>query len=229
MIAAGRHHRRTGPDLPRLHRRRAACHSGPAQLPGLPQVHLHVGEPRGLPRHPRRQDAQAGRHRQRRHHRHQGRLSWRHQPDVLRRQGHDRRASGSSRSAARPVARASRRSGPARASATSATPSRSTSRRSDSQCVREYCGHGIGRVFHEDPQVLHYGEPGTGIELRPGMTFTIEPMVNVGKRARPAAAGRLDRRHPGSLAVGPVGTHRAGHRERLRGADPGRRRAAPRP
>jgi methionyl aminopeptidase len=48
--------------------------------------------------------------------------------------------------------------------------------------VREYCGHGIGRVFHEDPQVLHYGEPGTGMELREGMTFTIEPMVNVGKR-----------------------------------------------
>jgi methionyl aminopeptidase len=48
--------------------------------------------------------------------------------------------------------------------------------------VREYCGHGIGREFHEDPQVLHYGEPGTGLELEPGMTFTIEPMVNVGKR-----------------------------------------------
>ena len=48
--------------------------------------------------------------------------------------------------------------------------------------VREYCGHGIGRVFHEDPQVLHYGEPGTGLELREGMTFTIEPMVNAGKR-----------------------------------------------
>jgi len=48
--------------------------------------------------------------------------------------------------------------------------------------VREYCGHGIGRTFHEDPQVLHYGEPGTGLELREGLTFTIEPMVNVGKR-----------------------------------------------
>jgi methionine aminopeptidase type I len=48
--------------------------------------------------------------------------------------------------------------------------------------VREYCGHGIGREFHEDPQVLHYGRPGTGLELVPGMTFTIEPMVNAGKR-----------------------------------------------
>ncbi|MET0985627.1 MAG: type I methionyl aminopeptidase [Steroidobacteraceae bacterium] len=48
--------------------------------------------------------------------------------------------------------------------------------------VREYCGHGIGRIFHEDPQILHYGEPGTGEELIPGMIFTIEPMVNAGKR-----------------------------------------------
>jgi methionyl aminopeptidase len=48
--------------------------------------------------------------------------------------------------------------------------------------VREYCGHGIGKVFHEDPQVLHYGEPGTGLELKQGMTFTIEPMINAGKR-----------------------------------------------
>lgn len=48
--------------------------------------------------------------------------------------------------------------------------------------VREYCGHGIGRVYHEDPQVLHYGSPGTGVELKPGMTFTVEPMVNAGAR-----------------------------------------------
>ncbi len=52
----------------------------------------------------------------------------------------------------------------------------------DYSVVREYCGHGIGRVYHEDPQVLHYGEPGTGLELKAGMTFTIEPMVNAGKR-----------------------------------------------
>jgi methionyl aminopeptidase len=48
--------------------------------------------------------------------------------------------------------------------------------------VREYCGHGIGKIFHEDPQVLHYGERGRGFELAPGMTFTVEPMVNAGKR-----------------------------------------------
>ena len=48
--------------------------------------------------------------------------------------------------------------------------------------VREYCGHGIGREFHEDPQILHYGEAGTGLALEEGMTFTIEPMINAGKR-----------------------------------------------
>ena len=48
--------------------------------------------------------------------------------------------------------------------------------------VREYCGHGIGRAFHEDPQVLHYGAAGTGALLQEGMCFTIEPMVNAGKR-----------------------------------------------
>jgi len=48
--------------------------------------------------------------------------------------------------------------------------------------VREFCGHGIGQVFHEEPQVLHYGKPGTLEELKPGMTFTIEPMINAGRR-----------------------------------------------
>ena len=49
--------------------------------------------------------------------------------------------------------------------------------------VREFCGHGIGANFHEDPQVLHYGKAGTGIELKPGMIFTIEPMINAGRAA----------------------------------------------
>ena len=48
--------------------------------------------------------------------------------------------------------------------------------------VREYCGHGIGREMHEEPQVLHYGKAGTGLVLEPGMTFTIEPMINLGKK-----------------------------------------------
>ena len=48
--------------------------------------------------------------------------------------------------------------------------------------VREYCGHGIGKVYHDAPQVLHYGRPGQGLVLQPGMTFTIEPMINEGTR-----------------------------------------------
>lgn len=48
--------------------------------------------------------------------------------------------------------------------------------------VREYCGHGIGREMHEEPQVLHFGKPGTGLPLREGMVFTIEPMLNRGRR-----------------------------------------------
>ena len=48
--------------------------------------------------------------------------------------------------------------------------------------VREYCGHGIGKKMHEDPQVLHYGKPGAGVKLQEGMTFTIEPMINLGKK-----------------------------------------------
>jgi len=49
--------------------------------------------------------------------------------------------------------------------------------------VREFCGHGIGRKFHEDPQILHYGKPGTGLRLEPGMIFTVEPMINAGRPA----------------------------------------------
>mgnify|MGYP001104801960 FL=1 len=49
--------------------------------------------------------------------------------------------------------------------------------------VREYCGHGVGQVYHDEPQVLHYGIPGTGTVLKPGMIFTIEPMINAGKAA----------------------------------------------
>ena len=60
--------------------------------------------------------------------------------------------------------------------------------------VREYCGHGIGTVFHEEPQVLHYGQPGKGMVLQEGMTFTIEPMLNAGKRQV-----KLNRRDGGTV------------------------------
>ena len=52
-----------------------------------------------------------------------------------------------------------------------------------SSVVRDFCGHGIGLLFHDTPNILHYGEPGTGVELKPGMVFTIEPMVNLGRPA----------------------------------------------
>ena len=77
--------------------------------------------------------------------------------------------------------------------------------------VREFCGHGIGQKFHEEPQVLHYGRPGTLEELVPGMTFTIEPMINAGKRdVEEPWQRRLDHRHH-DHSLCPVGTHRAGH------------------
>jgi methionyl aminopeptidase len=47
--------------------------------------------------------------------------------------------------------------------------------------VRDFCGHGLGRVFHDTPNILHYGRPGEGVELRPGMLFTVEPMINIGR------------------------------------------------
>jgi methionyl aminopeptidase len=47
--------------------------------------------------------------------------------------------------------------------------------------VRDFCGHGLGRAFHDHPNILHYGRPGEGVELKPGMFFTIEPMINLGR------------------------------------------------
>lgn len=58
----------------------------------------------------------------------------------------------------------------------------SVAHRAHFSVVREYCGHGIGQVYHEDLQVLHYGWPGEGLKMEPGMVFTIEPMLNAGKR-----------------------------------------------
>ena len=48
--------------------------------------------------------------------------------------------------------------------------------------VRDFCGHGLGRIFHDAPNILHFGKPGHGDELKPGMIFTVEPMLNVGRR-----------------------------------------------
>jgi len=80
--------------------------------------------------------------------------------------------------------------------------------------VRDYCGHGIGKVFHEDPQVLHYGKPNTGLELQEGMCFTIEPMLNAGTyqgKVKPdgwtvvTADGRLSAQYEHTIAVTKTG------------------------
>ena len=93
--------------------------------------------------------------------------------------------------------------------------------------VREYCGHGIGRVYHEDPQVLHYGQRGAGLRLKPGLVFTIEPMVNAGRAATRAIARRLDRDDEGPLALGAMGAHGRRDRGRLRTAHAVARRHRP--
>ena len=70
---------------------------------------------------------------------------------------------------------------PGAAPATSAMPSRPTPRPSAARVVRDFCGHGLGPLFHDMPNILHYGRPGEGIMLKPGMFFTIEPMINLGR------------------------------------------------
>ena len=86
--------------------------------------------------------------------------------------------------------------------------------------VREYCGHGIGRVYHEDPQVLHYGKPGTGLELVAGMTFTIEPMINAGRRDVRLLNDGWTVVTQGPIPVGAVGAHHSGHRLRATRCSP---------
>ncbi len=85
--------------------------------------------------------------------------------------------------------------------------------------VREYCGHGIGRVYHEDPQVLHYGQPGAGLRLKPGLVFTIEPMINAGGAATQQSRDGWTVTTKGPIAFGAMGTHGHGDRRWLRVID----------
>ena len=85
--------------------------------------------------------------------------------------------------------------------------------------VREYCGHGIGQIYHEDPQVLHYGQPGAGMKLHEGHDLHGRADGQRRQAAHAPAAGRLDRGDQGSFAVGAVGAHDRGHRRRLRDPD----------
>ncbi len=167
-------------------RERAGRDPGAAQLraaglPALPEVDLHLGQSRRVPRRSRREEAEARRHRQRRHHGHQGRLPRRHEPHVLRRPALDPGAAPVRESRTNACGAGSRRCARAPTWATSATPFRPTPSSNGFSVVREFCGHGIGRRFHEEPQVLHYGRPGTGLKLEAGMIFTVEPMINAGK------------------------------------------------
>ena len=86
--------------------------------------------------------------------------------------------------------------------------------------VRDFCGHGLGRVFHDRPNILHYGEPGEGLQLKPGMLFTIEPMINLGKPHCEDPVGRLDRGHPRPVAVGAVRAHGRRDRDGMPGVHP---------
>src|SRR3974377_1327777 len=86
----------------------------------------------------------------------------------------------------------------------------------DYSVVREYCGHGIGRVYHEDPQVLHYGEPGPGLGSAPRLAFPSGANGQCRQASRAAAARWLDRNYERPLVVGAVGAHRARHRDRRR-------------
>ena len=82
--------------------------------------------------------------------------------------------------------------------------------------VRDFCGHGLGRLFHDEPNIVHVGRPGEGIVLRPGMFFTVEPMINLGRPHVKVLVRRLDRGDARPLAVGAVRAHGRGDRRRRR-------------
>ncbi len=155
------------------------------------------------------------RHRQHRRHRHPGRLPRRHQPHVLRRQ-----AAGAGASGCRACARDAMWAGihvvrPGARLGDIGHAIQTLTEANDFSVVREYCGHGIGRVYHEDPQVLHYGEPGTGTMLQAGHDVHHRTHDQCRQAPCAAAQGWLDRGDQGPLAVGAVGTHHPGDRRRL--------------
>ena len=138
--------------------------AGPHALPG---VDLHLGQSRRLPRHSRRQEAEGRRHRQHRRHRDQGRLPRRHEPHVLSSATPRSRPSAWSRS---PTRRCGGAFAPCKPGAHLGDIGATIQKYAEGNgfsVVREFCGHGIGRQFHEEPQVLHYGRPGTGSSCSP--------------------------------------------------------------
>ena len=133
---------------------------------GFPEDHLRLGQPRGLPRHPERQGAEVRRHPEHRRHRDPGRFPRRHQPHVL----VGKPAMPAQRLAetcCEAMWRGIEQVRPGARLGDIGHAIQTFVEEKNFSVVREYCGHGIGRVYHEDPQVLHYGEPGTGVELQP--------------------------------------------------------------
>ncbi len=151
-----------------------------AQLQGLSQERLHQRQRDRLPRDPRRDRAAQRRHRERRRDARLRGLPRRHERHVLHRHARRRTRATSSRWRASRSTSASPRCARARGSATSARAIQEYVEAQGCSVVRDFVGHGIGRKFHDAPQVKHYGKRGTGERLRAGMTFTIEPMVNLG-------------------------------------------------
>ncbi len=208
--------------------RDARRHPRPAQLSRLSEVDLHLGQSRRLSRHPERPEGAAGRrHHQHRCHRHPRRLARRHQPDVPRRRASGVKAqrlidvtfeamwAGIARGQAGRHARRHRPCHP------DATP-----RRERFSVVRDFCGHGLGRIFHDAPNILHFGEPGDGPSLREGMFFTIEPMINAGRWEVKILARRLDGGDQGPLALGAVRAFDRRHRRPATRSSPCRRPAS---
>ena len=156
-------------------------HPRPAQLSRLPEIDLHLAQPRGLPRHPGPARAERGRHPQ------------------YRRDAASSTAGTAIRAACTRVGKISRAAerllevtynalmrgvAAVKPGATTGDIGAAIQTYAESErcsVVRDFCGHGLGRVFHDRPNILHYGEPGEGLPLKPGMLFTIEPMINLGK------------------------------------------------
>jgi hypothetical protein len=170
---------------------------------GYSQDRLHLAQPRRLPRHPGRTGAARRRHRQYRRHRHRRRLARRHS-----------RMYGVGEVSPAPAAWSTityegleRGLAAVKPGATTGDIGHAIQSYVESQrcsVVRDFCGHGLGQVFHDAPNILHFGRPGQGEVLQPGMFFTVEPMVNLGKSAGEAAERRLDGRDPRQVPVGPV-------------------------
>ena len=109
------------------------------------------------------------------------RLARRHQPHVLRRRRAAQSAQAGRHHLRMPDARASKQAKPGNHLGDIGHAIQSHAEASRYSVVRDFCGHGVGRLFHDSPEVIHAGKPGTGPELKPGMFFTVEPMINLGR------------------------------------------------